>query len=325
MYVNSTFGSDDMVVDAPQQSRSPLWEKDQEQQRWNALLRDDGPTPRPLQPAEREEIGRFLGGSPSLRQFRRDGIERFLGNAGVLPDGRALFVYSGHPRLPVAVSFVSWGGYFGPCLRCMVLSLRTGGQIALLPGDAAFEALKDKKVVLAFIRLGSIRTSFELDYGVRSDHAHALHCLLSLTEEVQQDLKQDGRLYLDEALARASSVSDLYKSEFGRLEWLQRGWLKGAQCRLPELIKYMESFSDVCTEALSWPPLREFPVLNQCLTTVATPGNAQMKLGAALVLFSEASAAGAFMAQAVDLYRQQEQAVPAPVRAAISDLAMVWH
>jgi hypothetical protein len=318
-------GRANILETAPQQPQSPPSEEEREQQRCSALLRDDGPQPRSLLPVERAEIGRFLKTNHSLAQFRHDGIERLLGNASVLPDGRALFVFSSQPRSQIAISFFAWGSHFGACLRGMVRLRAHGGQVALAPGEAGFEALKTGKVVLAFIRLGGIGTTFELDYGQRSDHVGALNYLLGLTEETHRSLQEDGGLYIDEAFVRASSVSDFFSSEFGRLEWLQRGWLKEAAFRLPRLLKSMEAFSASCSEALSWPTLKEFGDLYHSLSTVAVPGSPQEKVRAALGLFSEPSVAGAFMEQAVALYLRHDEIVPTQVRHAIGELGWVWQ
>jgi hypothetical protein len=96
-------GRANILETAPQQPQSPPSEEEREQQRCSALLRDDGPQPRSLLPVERAEIGRFLKTNHSLAQFRHDGIERLLGNASVLPDGRALFVFSSQPRSQIAI------------------------------------------------------------------------------------------------------------------------------------------------------------------------------------------------------------------------------
>ena len=170
--------------------------EEQEQQRCCALLRDDGPEPRPLLPAERGEIGRFVRAHNSLGQFRQNGIERFLGNASKLPDGRALFLFAGDPVLPVSISFLVWGSRFGPCLRGIVRLRARLCQTALVPGSVAFEALRSKKVVLGFIRSGYMETAFELDYNRRSDQANALDYMLNLTEDAYRRLKDDERLYM---------------------------------------------------------------------------------------------------------------------------------
>jgi len=73
--------------------------------------------------------------------------------------------------------------------------------------------------------------------------------------------------------------------------------------------------------ALSWRTLEEFPDLFRSLERVATPVSAQEKLRAALDLFSDASAAGAFIEQAVDLYRRHDEVIPQQVRDAIRELA----
>ncbi len=120
-------------------------------------------------------------------------------------------------------------------------------------------------------------------------------------------------------------LANFFKSQFGRLEWLQRGWLEEAAFRLPKLITAMEAFSRSCTEASSWPTLKEFPVLLQSLETVAIPVSAQDKVRAALGLFSEASIGSAFIEQVVDLYRRYGEIVPNQVKGAIRELAWVWH
>ena len=87
----------------------------------------------------------------------------------------------------------------------------------------------------------------------------------------------------------------------------------------------MQAFSASCAEALAWPTLKEFQRLYDCLATVAIPASAQEKVRTSLGLFSEASVAGSFTEQAVDLYRRHDEVIPKAVKDAIRELAWVWH
>src|SRR5258708_7965299 len=110
-----------------------LSEGERAEQRLLSLLRERGPIPRRLSANERRQVFVAVSEQPPLLAFRRDGIERFLGNAGVMPDGRAVIVFPRRPPEKIRrLDFLVWGSPFGACLRVMMPLKGELRQVAVL-------------------------------------------------------------------------------------------------------------------------------------------------------------------------------------------------
>jgi hypothetical protein len=86
---------------------------EEEQGRLSAYFRTEGPIANSLSDPELWAVRRAVRENPQLASFRSDGLERFLGNAGVLPDGRPLFVFHGRPEATTKLLYLVWGSVFG--------------------------------------------------------------------------------------------------------------------------------------------------------------------------------------------------------------------
>ena len=231
------------------------------QQRLINLLRERGPFAHPLTTNERHQLFRALRDQPSLLAFRRDGIERFLGNAGAMPDGRAVIVFPRRPPKGIGrLDFLVWGSPFGACLRVIMPLM---GQAAILPNDRAFEALRGGRVLVASFRMGRLEEALEYDYRVQSDTHEALTGLLDMTLETEAEIAADPSYLPDQDLVRLNSVGELFKTFYSRLEWLQAGWLYACRRRREVMVDGISKLSENATATLPTSNLKDIPVVAQ--------------------------------------------------------------
>ena len=225
------------------------------------MLRERGPFAHPLTTNERHQLFRALRDQPSLLAFRRDGIERFLGNAGAMPDGRAVIVFPRRPPKRIGrLDFLVWGSPFGACLRVIMPLM---GQAAILPNDRAFEALRGGRVLVASFRMGRLEEALEYDYRVQSDTHEALTGLLDMTLETEAEITADPSYLPDQDLVRLNSVGELFKTFYSRLEWLQAGWLYACRRRREVMVDGISKLSENATATLPTSNLKDIPVVAQ--------------------------------------------------------------
>jgi hypothetical protein len=241
-----------------------LAEAERTQQRLIHLLRERGPFPRRLTSNERHQVFRAVRDQRSLLAFRRDGIERFLGNAGAMPDGRAVIVFPCRLLKRIGrLDFLGWGSPFGACLR-VIIPLEGGpGQAALLPNDRAFEALRGGRLLVAGFRMGKLEEALEYDFSVQSDTHEALNRLLDGILEVEAEIAADPSYLPDQDLVRLNSVGEFFTKYYGRLEWLQAGWLYACRSRTEIMVGEISALRENTTAALATTPLARVPVLAQ--------------------------------------------------------------
>src|SRR6516162_10412162 len=97
-----------------------LSEAEREDARLAKLFTANLPLPRTPSGTDRAEIVHYLDSEPSLTNFRKNGLEKFLSNIGVLPDGRVICTLTGlDDRRPFFAPFV-WNTNFGACF-CLVI------------------------------------------------------------------------------------------------------------------------------------------------------------------------------------------------------------
>ena len=294
-----------------------------------SYLRDEGPVPRILEAKERFEVGRSIKTRPGLIEVPQKGLGRFLGRTSVLPDGRLLLVFLGQPNRKSGnpLSFLVWGSGFGGCLRLSVRMRPHPKQAVLIPSDPEFAALKLGRVVVSFWRLGKFEMAYELDYR-REDHAGALAEICRLAEENTRAIFDDPGAYWDRERVLANSVSETFQDWFTRLEWLQLGWIKESQNRIPGVLESLADLTDFAARASEWEALREYPVLRRVLAVASEPGPARERLRALLALFTDAQTAVRFYLDAYESFcrldEQNEEVVQA-VKASVSKLILVWN
>src|SRR3954471_18826534 len=98
----------------PKDEARELPEFERRHKQFIKLLREWGPLPRPLSANERRQVYHAISEQPLLLTFRRDDIERFLGNSGVMPDGSAVIVFPRPPPKKIeCLDFLVWGSPFG--------------------------------------------------------------------------------------------------------------------------------------------------------------------------------------------------------------------
>src|SRR6187399_2546003 len=153
--------------------------EEQEQQRLIEIFNGQFPEPQNLSSTDRAYVLRYLNNT-NLLTFRTTGLERFLANTGVLPDGRVICTIhstsSDHRLFPVG-----WGNKFGSCLRLALRTNKAPIQAVFIPGDTEFEALQSSQtIILAFVRLDRLQTLWGIDLTSSVELKSALLQLLAL-------------------------------------------------------------------------------------------------------------------------------------------------
>ena len=249
-------------------------EEEREHQQLVGTLRDYSPVSRRLPLVDRNYLWHALKESPSLLAFRRSGIERFLGNAGVLPDGRPVLTFPGRPPKSPVIQHLCWGSPFGACLRMITELQGEPKQVALQPGEPSFEALRVGRAVVACIRMGKLDEAIEFDYTARPETHGALNRLLDMVLETHAEILKDPQGLHEPKMVRLHSVGNMFQPAYGRLEWLQAGWLTEYKTRRPWLIEKLRAVAADATTALQSTPLSVVPIVSDIAHLLA--GNASL-------------------------------------------------
>ena len=151
------------------------------------------------------------------------------------------------PKRIGRLDFLVWGSPFGACLRVIMPFM---GQAAILPNDRAFEALRGGRVLVASFRMGKLEEALEYDYRVQSDTHEALTGLLDMTFKTEAEIAADPSCLPDQDLVRLNSVGELFKTFYGRLEWLQAGWLYACRRRREIMVDGISKLSENATATL---------------------------------------------------------------------------
>jgi hypothetical protein len=269
------------------------------------LLRERGPIPRRLSANESRQVFRAVSEQPPLLVFRRDGIERFLGNAGVMPDGRAVIVFPRRqPEEIERLFLLVWGSPFGACLRVMMRLKREPRQVAVLPSDGAFEALRGGRVLVACFRMGRLEEAVEADYSAQSDVLAALTGLLDMTVKTEAEIA--AQCLLDPTLVRLNSVGKMFTPSYSRLEWLQTGWLKECRDRYRMAAKAMSELAANAAAALPTTSLAEIPVIGQVAKIAAGSGSLTERYHSVKAILRQGEQACEVIERIVGLYPHVE-------------------
>ena len=126
----------------------------------------------------------------------------------------------------------------------------------MLPSDGAFEALRGGRMLVACFRMGRLEEALEADYSAQLDVLAALTGLLEMTAKTEAELAADPRCLLDPTLVRLNSVGNMFTSAYGRLGWLQQGWLLKCRNRYPFMAQAMGELAASAAAAQPTTPLR---------------------------------------------------------------------
>jgi hypothetical protein len=250
-----------------------LWDvdgKEQEQRRladrFQAHLK---PPPSPPS-ADTTTIIRYIHDTPSLKYFAKDGLERFLANVGVLPDGRLICT--------IASSMVAaekgfypfvWGSRFGSCLR-LLLPTERQIQAVVIPGEATFDALQSNRLIFVVFRLGRVHTITEYDLTLSPETTSTFKQLCELSSHDHVAIMAEEDSYFDADLILANSVSAKpFSKHWTRLEWLQRGWVDASESRYKASISSVQEARAEITEAVKNPLINKFKLLHATSRTLA--------------------------------------------------------
>src|SRR5215467_12664851 len=128
--------------------RSKWSEEEREDTRLAEIFITNLPSPNTPSGTDRAVILHYLDSEPSLTNFRKNGLEKFLSNIGVMPDGRVICTITQplderRPLFPLV-----WGSRFGACIRFMIRTTKIPIQAVFIPGEKSFDALRSSRVVL---------------------------------------------------------------------------------------------------------------------------------------------------------------------------------
>jgi hypothetical protein len=176
---------------------------------------------------------RYLSNTPSLTVFRKSGLEQFIANVGVLSDGRVICVSPSPLRLAnFKITPLVWGSKFGACFRLGLSTEKAPAQAVLVPGESVFEALKSGQFFFISYRLGRIHTIHQMDISSSAEAFSIFTQLIAMCLDTHSAIIDLDQWLIDSSLIRANSVSTKYLSpNWGRLEWLQRGWVNACAHR----------------------------------------------------------------------------------------------
>jgi hypothetical protein len=224
------------------------------------------PPPTELSARDRTFVVSHIEKNPQLKQFVHKGLQRFLANSASLPDGRTLCVIEGQPGTKRFEFFpLVWGSPFGACLR-LLLSTRRKAQAVFAVGDPDhIETLQEGKIVFAFYRLGRLVDLKCFDIASSTEANSRFRQLISMCKSTHREIIGADKYIVDASLVRAHSCSEKYfGDDWGRLEWLQLGWLDECQSRSSHAIKRLCDHPSV-EAAQNHPLFQDFPLL--CRTT----------------------------------------------------------
>ncbi len=70
--------------------RTNLSEEEREDARLGEIVTANLPSPETPSSTDKARILQYINSEPSLTTFHKNGLERFLANVGVMPDGRVI-------------------------------------------------------------------------------------------------------------------------------------------------------------------------------------------------------------------------------------------
>jgi hypothetical protein len=191
---------------------------------------------------DRAQIVRYLESQPSLTNFSKIGLERFLANVGVMPDQRVICTLTQplnehRPLLPMV-----WARGFGACLRLVIMTpKRTTLQAVFIPGEKAFGALQSNRIVFVSYRVGRIQAVKEFDLSLSAEAKSAFEALITRCASVHADIVCSDTCVISTDLIRADSLASKFSSDhWTRTEWLQNGWIVACRTRYPYVISLIK-------------------------------------------------------------------------------------
>jgi len=247
-----------------------LPEEERELSRLLEIFKANVPLPRDPSSTDKATILRYLDNAPSLTTFRKSGLERFLANVGVLPDGRVICTISS-PLVQSDFEFrpLGWGSKFGSCLRLLLRTDKIPTQAVLIPGEKSFGALQSSRIVFVSYRLGRVQTIKEFNLASSSEAQSAFRELVALCARNHAEIVAMDSYIIDPNLVRANSVSVKYfAGHWTRLEWLQRGWIEACARRGHHVLSSIGDAKGEITNAFKLPLVQKYGLLYEVLCTL---------------------------------------------------------
>ncbi len=111
--------------------------------------------------------------------------------------------------------------------------------------------------------MGKLDEAIEFDYTARPETYGALNRLLHMVLDTHAEILKDPQGLYEPEMLRLHSVGNMFEPAYGRLEWLQAGWLKDYQIRRKWLIKTLQAATADAATSLQATPLSEVPVVSE--------------------------------------------------------------
>jgi hypothetical protein len=274
-------------------------------------LRHCNPVTHRLSTAERNRVWRILRESPSLLRQRREGIEGFFGDISVLPDGLPVITIRRHPpRHATAPEFLCWGSPFGACLRVMMHLESASTQVALHPRTPAFDALRNCRVIIGYLRLGKLEEAIQFDYSTQRESGKALTDLLDLVIETHEEILKHPTGLDEPEMVKLHSVGKLFEHLYGRLEWLQTGWLREYEARRPFVVELLSAYCSDAEQALKLTPLSAVPIVSDIARLLAASNPLAERVNSIKEILREGSKASECLERASAIFHRNDAELP---------------
>jgi hypothetical protein len=246
-------------------------EQEREDARLGEIFSTNLPLPKTPSSNDRAKILHYINSEPSLTTFRKNGLERFLANVGVMPDGRVICTVT--PPLDERNPYLRpllRGSRFGACVRLMIRTPRIPLQAVFIPGDKPFVALQSNRIIFVSYRMGRIQAINEYDFASSVKAKSAFETLISRCVSLHAEIVNDDRYIASTDLIRANSVSPKFFSDhWTRMEWLQRGWIGACTIRYDMAISLVrETHADLIYVNNKPELLKHYGLLRSTISTL---------------------------------------------------------
>jgi hypothetical protein len=251
--------------------RNKASEEEREDARLAEIVRTKLPLPNAPSSTDRAAILQYVNSEPSLTTFRKNGLERFLANVAVMPDGRVICTLTSRLDEHYFLLPLLWGSQFGMCLRLIVRTQTIPIQAVFIPGQLSFDALGSNRLIFVSYRMGRVQAINEFNLSSSIEVRSAFGTLIARCAPLQAEIIRDDSYIDSPDLIRAHSVSEkLFSDHWTRLEWLQRGWINACgerHRRAAGLVK--ERLADILY-ASQMPELRKhYDLLHATISTLS--------------------------------------------------------
>jgi Restriction endonuclease len=249
-----------------------LSEQEREDERLEEIVTANLPLPKTPSSHDRAQILHYISSEPSLTTFRKNGLEKFLANVGVIPDGRVVCTVT--PPLDERHAHlrpILWGSRFGACVRLIIRTPKRPLQAVFIPGEKPFDALQSNRIIFVSYRMGHIQAINEYDFASSVNAKSAFETLIARCVPLHAEIENDDGYIANTDLIRANSVSAKFFSDhWTRLEWLQRGWVNACADRYRRAVSLIKDRYTDIVRANNLPELREhYDLLRATISTLS--------------------------------------------------------